>query len=78
MNRLYSVEADLTITRGVADHRLRLESSKFVAFSALLASEVLKLRKSKDQVLIDHLAVLGKPSSSHLEWIRECLKGPLL
>ena len=74
MNRLYSVEADLTITGGVADHRLRLESSKFVAFSALLASEVLKLRKSKDQALIDHLAVLGKPSSSHLEWIRECAK----
>ena len=74
MNRLYSVEADLTITGGVADHRLRLESSKFVSFSALLASEVLKLRKSKDQALIDHLAVLGKPSSSHLEWIRECAK----
>ena len=28
MNRLYSVEADMTITGGVADHRLRLESSR--------------------------------------------------
>ncbi len=74
MNRLYSVESDLTLTGGVADHRLRLESSKFTAFSALLASEVLKIRKSKDQALIDHLADLGKSSSSHIEWITECAK----
>ena len=42
MNRLYSVESDLTITGGVADHRLRLDSSNFSAFAALLLAEVLK------------------------------------
>jgi molybdopterin-containing oxidoreductase family iron-sulfur binding subunit len=36
MNRLYSVEADLTLTGGVADHRLRLESSQFSSFVNLL------------------------------------------
>ena len=46
MNRLYFVESDLTITGGVADHRLRLESSQFIAFTNLLAAEIFTLRKS--------------------------------
>jgi len=72
MNRLYSVESDLTLTGGVADHRLRLESSHFVSFSALLAAEVLKLGKKKDQPLIEHLSKIGKSSAAHIEWIQKC------
>ena len=74
MNRLYTVESDLTLTGGVADHRLRLESSKFVSFSALLAAEVLKLGKKKDQPLIEHLSEIGKSAETHIEWITECAK----
>jgi MoCo/4Fe-4S cofactor protein with predicted Tat translocation signal len=74
MNRLYSVEADLTITGGVADHRLRLESSGVSAFSSLLLAEVLKIRKSKDKKLIDHLSKLGKPAEKHSKWVKECAK----
>ncbi len=74
MNRLYSVESDLTITGGVADHRLRLESSQITAFTNLLASEILKIRKSKDVDLIDQLRQRGKLMTAHSEWIFECAK----
>ena len=74
MNRLYSVESDLTLTGGVADHRLRLGSSNCISFSSLLAAEVLKLGKKKDQPLIEHLIKIGKPSEAHIEWIKECAK----
>jgi MoCo/4Fe-4S cofactor protein with predicted Tat translocation signal len=74
MNRLYSVESDLTITGGVADHRLRLESSGVSAFSSLILAEVLKNLKSDGKDLIDHLSKLGKPAEKHAEWVKECAK----
>jgi molybdopterin-containing oxidoreductase family iron-sulfur binding subunit len=74
MNRLYSVESDLTITGGVADHRLRLDSSKFSAFSSLLLAEVLKSLDSKDKDLIEHLLKRGKPALDNTEWIKACVK----
>jgi molybdopterin-containing oxidoreductase family iron-sulfur binding subunit len=74
MNRLYSVEADLTITGGVADHRLRLDSSQFTAFANLLAAEILTLLKKGDIELINHLNQRGASLKRHKKWIIECAK----
>ena len=74
MNRLYSVESDLTITGGVADHRLRLDSSQFVAFTNLLAAEVLTLLKKGDKDLIAKLNNRGSTQEQHRPWIVECAK----
>lgn len=73
MNRLYSVEADLTTAGTVADHRLRLESSQLPAFSCLVAAEVLTLTQDKDKSLISRLQKLGEPAKSHLDWIKPCV-----
>ena len=59
MNRLYSVESDLTITGGVADHRLRLNSSEFSAFCYLLISEILKYSEIQLPLLIKNLQSRG-------------------
>jgi molybdopterin-containing oxidoreductase family iron-sulfur binding subunit len=40
MNRLYVVESGLTVTGGMADHRLRLQSRLIGAFTAALALEL--------------------------------------
>ncbi len=40
MNRLYQVESNLTVTGGMADHRLRLPSSRMAAVAAYLAERV--------------------------------------
>lgn len=74
MNRLYSVESDLTITGGVADHRLRLESSGVAAFSSLFLAEVLKTLKSENKALIEHLSNLGEPALKDAKWVKECAK----
>ena len=74
MNRLYSVESDLTITGGVADHRLRLESSQFSAFVNLLAAEIFTLRKKGSAELLKKLKANGESQKSHLNWIKECAK----
>ena len=74
MNRLYSVESDLTLTGGVADHRLRLDSTQFIAFSNLLAAEVFTLRKSGNKQLIDRLHKRGSSLVVDKVWIKECAK----
>jgi len=74
MNRLYSVESDLTITGGVADHRLRLESSQFSAFVSLLAAEIFTLRKKGSPKLLKKLNSIGESQKTHLDWIKECAK----
>ena len=40
MNRLYQVESHLTVTGGMADHRLRMPSSRMVAVAAHLANRL--------------------------------------
>jgi len=74
MNRLYSVESDLTLTGGVADHRLRLSSSRIEAFAALFYAEILTLQKSKDGKLIDHLLKISKDVDVDRSWVSECAK----
>lgn len=40
MNRLYAVESNFSVTGGMADHRLRLQSSKIGGFLAALAKQL--------------------------------------
>ena len=40
MNRLYVVESNMTLTGGMADHRLRMKSSDIPAYVVALASEL--------------------------------------
>ena len=74
MNRLYSVESDLSITGGVADHRLRLSSSSIEAFSALFLRKLLDLSGSTNTSLINHLTYLSKGMEKHSKWASECAK----
>ncbi len=74
MNRLYIVESDLSRTGGVADHRLRLESSSIFAFSCLVASELLAKTKDADAKLIGHLGKLGANANKHSKWVTEVVK----
>ena len=74
MNRLYSVESDLSITGGVADHRLRLSASSVEAFSALFLSKLLVLSGSEDSPLFNHLTSLSKGMQKHDNWASECAK----
>lgn len=72
MNRLYSIESDLTITGGLADHRLRLESSQFVAFANLLASEIFTIRNFGNKDEINRLRKRGNSLQIHSDWVKKC------
>ncbi len=78
MNRLYSVESDLTITGGVADHRLRLSSSQIEGFSALILSKLLQSSADKNDKLLAHLNTLSEGLESHDEWASECANDLLI
>jgi len=71
MNRLYVVESDLSRTGGVADHRLRLESSKLASFTCLVAAELLSKSKGSDPALVNHLRDLSADAKSHQKWASE-------
>ena len=43
MNRLYTVESNVTLTGAMADHRIRLKSSEVFAFSLAIAGELSRL-----------------------------------
>lgn len=81
MNRLYSVESDLTVTGGMADHRLRLSSTYLPAFTARLAAEVLSaLGSSSELISTLREAAVGLDqcdgwAEKKIEsWISECAK----
>ena len=63
MNRLYAVESNLTLTGGMADHRLRLASSHILGFAGALAAKV-----TGDQ----SFAALAQGLELKPEWIAEC------
>tara|TARA_Y100000588_G_scaffold138234_1_gene152023 strand:+ start:3009 stop:6494 length:3486 start_codon:yes stop_codon:yes gene_type:complete len=73
MNRLYVVEANLTLTGSMADHRLRLETSRITSFARLLAAEVL----SQAGIEAKGAAVLRKHEKSlgiEPKWLQEAAK----
>lgn len=79
MNRLYAVESELTVTGGMADHRLRLSSTFLPSFIARLAAEVLEGLGNAPalvQPLRDAAAGLEESEAwtDHhaADWIREC------
>ena len=73
MNRLYSVEADMTLTGGIADHRRRIDPSQLPAFAFLLAAEILSVRQG-DEALVNRLKELGKSAEVHRDWIEPCVE----
>ena len=73
MNRLYIAESDLSRTGGVADHRLRVESSQMIGFASLVASELLSKIGHSDQSLKKHLKNLSFSTNSQKEWASEAV-----
>ena len=73
MNRLYSVESDLTVTGGVADHRLRLSSVEIEAFSALILSKLLTATGKDKSKLFKHVQTISESAKPHEKWAVECV-----
>jgi MoCo/4Fe-4S cofactor protein with predicted Tat translocation signal len=73
MNRLYIAESDLSRTGGVADHRLRVESSQMIGFASLVASELLSKLGRSDQSLKKHLKNLSSFTQNQKKWATEAV-----
>ncbi len=71
MSRLYAVESVFTNTGSMADHRLRLETSRMGAFVAKVASAVLKAKKVGGP-LAAPLERLGTELDVDAKWIEAC------
>jgi len=71
MNRLYSVESDLTLTGAAADHRLRLSSSQMVAFASSIAAEVLSLTEKTNSTVIEKLKERTAKAGLNSSWCKE-------
>lgn len=74
MNRLYVVEALMTLTGANADHRLRVPSSLVVQVAAQIAVQVLKLTGVNSPQSLSALEAIGAPAGVKPEWITECAK----
>ncbi len=72
MNRLYSVEAKLSATGGMADHRLRLSSSHILPFLRLFAAELFNESNVYPNVVNKLKNIGGKLDVDH-QWIHECV-----
>ena len=68
MNRLYVVEALMSLTGMNADHRLRIPASAVAQFAAGIAAEILT------SAGITGLENFGKPAGVDAKWITECAK----
>ena len=73
MNRLYIAESDLSRTGGVADHRIRVESSQMIGFASLVASELFSRLGRSDQALKKHLKSLSSFTQDQKEWVAEAV-----
>ena len=73
MNRLYSVESNLSTTGSMADHRLRLSASEMTAFLAQLAVEISAL-SGRNSGLNGTLSVLAKGATADGKWVQECAR----
>ena len=71
MNRLYSVESNLTTTGSMADHRLRLSVSQMPAFLAKLAIELIGISNTGGE-LISQLSPIANTCDIEDKWIKEC------
>jgi len=71
MNRLYCVESSMTITGGMADHRLRLQSQQIKAFAANLALQLKDLNQP-----IRNLPSLNQyaPDKFDIGWLKAVAK----
>ena len=74
MNRLYSVESDLTLAGGFADHRLRISSSEMLPFASMVLLSLLKTKKYENKKLTAHLEELSSNMKVHEEWISSCVE----
>lgn len=75
MNRLYAVEALMTLTGVNADHRLRVHASGVAGVAAALAAEVLKASGgAAAQALLGALGGIPLPAGVNAKWITECAK----
>ena len=71
MNRLYSVEADLTRAGAAADHRLRLAPSQMVSFANALAAELLGDAPAE---VAEQLKTRGAKCGVDPKWVKEAAK----
>ena len=74
MNRLYAVEALMSLTGANADHRLRVPASRVIQVAAALAAEVLGKAGGPGAALASQAAALGLPAGVDPKWIQECAK----
>jgi len=72
MNRLYSVEGNLTVTGAMADHRLRLENRHMEAFLVALSLELIRLGASGDPDLARAVKSLPTDPSLPIDWVKAC------
>ena len=73
LNRLYVVEALLTLTGANADHRLPLASSEVLALAARLTAEVLSHTSSGEgSEVLASLQAVTLPAGIKPEWVKEC------
>jgi len=72
MSRLYSVEADFTLTGAMADHRLRLSAAQSEGFLIALAQELLGLGASGDGQIAALVRGMPVDDSIPLDWVSAC------